>query len=205
MEGKQRLKRALSAHQPRPIGDFRRYAVLIPLVYENGTPYLLFEKRSKLISQPGETAFPGGKIEPGETAVMAAVRETREELGLPENKIQVYGPWNPLITWHNMMIETVTGELRDFCASRFAPNEEVEELFCVPLSFFMEKEPRRYFSRLQVEQPDDFPYELLPNERGYRFRTGKQETLFWVYEKRVIWGLTARITKDFTDYCKEIL
>ena len=114
MEGKQRLKRALSAHQPRPIGDFRRYAVLIPLVYENGTPYLLFEN--------GPADFPTRKPPfPAERSNLGNGRDGRcagnpEELGLPENKIQVWA-MESLITWHNMMIETVTGELRDFCAS----------------------------------------------------------------------------------------
>lgn len=205
MNTQARLKQALMAHQPQPIGDFRRYAVLLPLVYPEGEPHLVYEKRSKRISQPGESAFPGGRIEPGETAEEAAVRETVEEVGIAREKIRVYGHWNPLITWFNMMIETVTGELQDFDRARFVPNDEVDELFTVPLSFFIDHEPQVYQSRLRVEQPEDFPYELLPGETDYRFRTGRQETLFWVYEDRVIWGLTARITKDFIDYCKEVL
>lgn len=205
MNNQARLKRILSSHPPQPIGEFRRFAVLLPLVYQNGEPHLLYEKRSKRISQPGESAFPGGRIEPGETVEQAAVRETIEELGIAKEKIEVYGRWNPLITWFNMLIEPVTGELSRFQPERFVPNEEVEEIFLVPLSFFIHNEPKTYRSLLRVEQPEDFPYELLPNEKAYRFRTGKQDTLFWVYQERVIWGLTARITKDFIDAVKEAL
>lgn len=200
-----RLQQTLAAHTPQPIGDFRRYAVLLPLVYCEDGPHLLYEKRSKLISQPGESAFPGGRIEKGEDATTAAVRETVEELGIGREQIHVYGVWNPLITWFNMMIEPVVGELSPCDPARFIPNDEVEEVFTIPLSFFIKNEPQRYRSLVRVEQPPNFPYELLPNEKDYRFRTGKQETLFWVYRERVIWGLTARITKDFIDFCKEVV
>lgn len=59
-----------------------RYAVVIPIVWEDKAPRLLLEVRAAGISQAGDPCFPGGRIEPGETPMAAARRELREELGI---------------------------------------------------------------------------------------------------------------------------
>ncbi|MCY1690780.1 hypothetical protein OVA29_08950 [Exiguobacterium sp. SL14] len=42
--------------------------VLVPLVEQDGEVYLLFQVRAKTLrSQPGEIAFPGGRIDLGES------------------------------------------------------------------------------------------------------------------------------------------
>jgi len=53
---------------PKPIGINREYAVLIPLVNNNGQWEIIYELRSKnLHKQPGEISFPGGAVEENET------------------------------------------------------------------------------------------------------------------------------------------
>ena len=74
-----------------------KYAVLIPLVNTDGGDALLMELRSQKVRQPGEVCFPGGRAEPGETAVEAAVRETCEELGVTPDMIEVLGELKPLV------------------------------------------------------------------------------------------------------------
>ena len=71
--------------------DYLRSAVLVPLVRREGRLGVLFEVRSAaLTSQPGDISFPGGRIELDDAgAEAAAVRETREELSLPDSAIEV--------------------------------------------------------------------------------------------------------------------
>ena len=194
------IQALVRAHQVRPVGKFLRFAVLYPLVQTDEGLALLYEKRSQKISQPGESSFPGGRMEDGETAKETAIRETVEELGIARSRIEIFGRWNPLITYSNMIIETYVGTIKDFRPARFVPNNEVEEIFAVPLSFFKDTPPSIYQSTLCMEHPDDFPYELLPQERDYPFRTGSHETLFWLWNDRVIWGLTALLTQDFINH-----
>ena len=90
------IKEQLQEYIPSIIGVKQSYAVLLPLIEVNGELHILYEVRASHISQPGDVAFPGGKIEPGETSAEAALRETEEELGIPANNIQLLGEWTKL-------------------------------------------------------------------------------------------------------------
>ena len=68
-------------------------AVLAPIVLTEGEACILFEKRSEdLKHQPGEICFPGGRIESGESARAAAIRETCEELVITPEQIEILTP-----------------------------------------------------------------------------------------------------------------
>ena len=49
---------------------------------------------------------------------------------------------------------------------------------------------------------NDFPYDLIPNKKQYKFNTGSYEVLFYNYDGYVIWGLTARILYNFISVLK---
>ena len=67
-------------------------AVLIPLFEVEGeTSVLLIRRSSFLASNPGDIAFPGGRLEAGETALHASLREAEEEVGLPAESVRVLG------------------------------------------------------------------------------------------------------------------
>ena len=72
---------ALRGHLP---GDFARAAVMVPLVERpEGLTVLLTQRASHLKNHPGQISFPGGSIEPHDAGPWeAALRETREEIGL---------------------------------------------------------------------------------------------------------------------------
>ena len=73
----ERLREALSHRSPGPIDGRPPCAVLVPLIRHNGENCLLFEVRSPALKwQPGEVCFPGGRMEPGETAQAWAQRAT---------------------------------------------------------------------------------------------------------------------------------
>ena len=58
-------------------------SVLVVVLEHLGLPHVLLTRRSGTRTHAGEVAFPGGKNEPGETDVEAALREAQEEVGLP--------------------------------------------------------------------------------------------------------------------------
>ena len=94
---------------------FQKYAVLVPVAETAEGRCLLFEKRSAhLRRQPGEICFPGGKLEPGETAASCAVRETVEELRVTRSQIDILGPGDVFVSPFNIIIYPFIGELRDY-------------------------------------------------------------------------------------------
>lgn len=58
------IKDKLARYEPKPLGEKRRYAVLLPLIYDVKTDkyQILYQVRSEHISQPGEVSFPGGRV-----------------------------------------------------------------------------------------------------------------------------------------------
>ena len=186
----------------------RRYAVLIPFVSTQEGAALLLEMRSVYVRQPGEICFPGGRIEAGETPEEAAVRETREELGIPASQIRTTGrlPGETLLGTREVC--PVLAEIRNFDMTRLVlSEEEVAEAFLLPLSWLGEHEPA-YF---ELSEPDDpgLPEKLRVYLRNYeRYRPGAK-TYYWEYRKYGIWGLTARLLNairnnilEWVDVCR---
>jgi hydroxyethylthiazole kinase-like uncharacterized protein yjeF len=91
----ERLEDALAeveddARTPPP--GARTGAVLVLLEdSQQGTRLVLTRRRPDLRSHPGQLSFPGGRIEPGEDAPTAAVREAVEEVGLDPASVEVIG------------------------------------------------------------------------------------------------------------------
>lgn len=72
--------------------DTLRPAAVLAAMTERERPgFLLIHRPTNMRSHPGQVAFPGGKIDPGETPVEAALREAYEELGIHERDVTVIG------------------------------------------------------------------------------------------------------------------
>ena len=169
-----------------------RYAVLIPWITTQYGESILLEVRSQYVRQPGEVCFPGGKIEPGESAAEAAVRETCEELGLEPVDIDITGIMDPLVMGDGREVYPVAGRIRriDTNSLDFS-SDEVEEVFLLPFD-----RPEDYaWSHFDLAATPD---EALPEKlRGYLSHYGEYRktgaTDYLEYDGHGIWGLTARI------------
>jgi 8-oxo-dGTP pyrophosphatase MutT (NUDIX family) len=113
----------------------RPAAVLVPLFEEEGECRVVLTVRSdRLRSHQGEVAFPGGRVEPGETVVAAALREANEEVSLDPSLVTVIGQLTAMPTLSSRTVMTpVVGALAHRPTLEASP-AEVERVFDVALS-----------------------------------------------------------------------
>jgi 8-oxo-dGTP pyrophosphatase MutT (NUDIX family) len=75
-------------------------AVLVPLYEHDGEPYVVLTRRAwHLRNHQGEVCFPGGRLEPDETTLDAALREAAEETALDPGLVEVVGELDHLVTF----------------------------------------------------------------------------------------------------------
>lgn len=193
----ERLERRFQGHEPGLLGAGWSCAVLCPLLEGEDGLRLLFEVRSPQLRQGGEVCFPGGRMEPGESAADCALRETEEELSIPRGEVALLGTPDFICNQRGFLLRPVLGLVSPagFAALRPSP-AEVAEAFTVPLAFFRETEPevRRYALIPQV--PEDFPYGPVGISRDYPWARGEVEVPIWYYEGHAIWGMTARLVRE---------
>ena len=199
-----KIDKMVKGRTPSPIGDYNFYSVLVPLVEKNKQIYILYEVRSELLlHQPGEVCFPGGAMEEGETEEECALRETCEELGINADAIKILGQLDTLFTYSDFTMYSFLGVISYENLLSCKPNtDEVKEFFLVPLKYLMEKEPYIYKMEVIPNIRSDFPYEIVNFDEGYNWRKGRGEVPIYTYEDKVIWGLTARITKSMVEIIK---
>ena len=192
------IKEKMAGRKPGVIGDRKEFAVLIPLVEREDGLHLLFEKRSGNIKQPGDTCFPGGRIEAGESITECALRETAEEIGITD--VEVIGQFDSILEINRITMHTVVGIVTEGALKNVRLNsDEVADIFTVPLDFFVTAEPMSHTVKI-IQDTADFPYEETGIQKDYKWRVGQQEIFIYHYEDRIIWGLTARIAKWFADF-----
>ncbi|MBU5311420.1 CoA pyrophosphatase [Tissierella carlieri] len=198
------IREIIRNRTPRPIDIKRNYSVLIPIVENNNRLEIIYELRSKnLNNQPGEISFPGGEVEDNETFKEAAIRETIEELNIKEENINIIGELDYLVSYANITIHCFLGTISGLIVDNIVPNpHEVDHIFTVPLDFFLENEPDIYYLDLKTVLNDEFPYNLIPKGRDYNWRSGKHSVMFYHYKDYIIWGFTARMTKNLIDIIK---
>jgi len=159
--------------------QYRRACVLIPLVCTNSGWSILFSRRSpNLAAHSGQIAFPGGAVENGEALEQAAIREAREEVGIPAERVEVIGRLDDLVTNSGFLVAPFAGVIHERI-DYVLQESEVEEVFEVPVE-----------ALLAPAQPE---------VRYVAFRKRQYPAYFYRYEQYEIWGLTGRILKSFLD------
>jgi len=115
-------------------GEVRDAAVLAAIVDRPRPTFLLTHRPSNMRSHPGQVAFPGGKIDPGESPIEAALREAWEELAIPPEVVTVIGESDLYRTGTGYAITPVLAVLPPDLELR--PNPlEVAQWFEAPVDF----------------------------------------------------------------------
>ncbi|MCE7736751.1 MAG: CoA pyrophosphatase [Candidatus Heimdallarchaeota archaeon] len=121
-------------------------AVLVPIIEKDNIPHVILTKRSNNLRQhSGQIAFPGGKVDDEDENVFStALRETEEEIGIPQDSISIHGLLDDFATPYFSSVTPVLGTIknRDYIISE----SEIEEIFEVPLTDLMD--PKIYHSEL---------------------------------------------------------
>lgn len=192
------IQQRLANYRPQPLGQMHTYAVLIPLIQTEKGWEILYQIRADHISQPGEVAFPGGRIEAGETAQAAAQRETREELNLTDEAIKILGQIDYLIQGHRT-IYCFVGQLLIEDWHQLTPNHEVDRLFTIPVKQLQNQPPKYYQLSSSITLDSNFPFERLPNGHQYAFHKNMSAIPFYEGLEENLWGLTAQFTHRFIE------
>lgn len=163
--------------------EFRPAAVLTPLFWQDNQIHVLLTKRSEQLKHhPGQVSFPGGGFDQVDTTIrQAAIRETEEEIGIDASFIEVVGYLDDIETNTGFYVTPFVGILKDGFKVKIN-EDEVSEVFSVPLSFFCDENNRQTKSA---------------NYKG-------QELNYYVYEYKgyMIWGVTAEIIVKFVNKIK---
>lgn len=172
-----------------------RYGVLVPLVERPEGLCLLYEVRADTLGrQPGEVCFPGGRVEAGESPETCALRETWEELGIPQSAVELIAPLDLLTHQGGFVMYPFLGVVDPAAAVCPSP-AEVKEVFTVPVDWLLAHPPTVYGYDLVPQVGADFPYERVGHSKGYRWRGGKVTVPIYDWPNHPIWGLTGRITR----------
>lgn len=202
------LRELLSERVPEiQVEDSYNYidaAVLVPLVEVDGKMHILFEVRSKdLRRQPGEIAFPGGKIDEGEDPREAAIREVYEELRVPKEAIDVIGPLDYVLSPTGVRLFPYAGRVTAPVTN--ASPDEVAEIFTVPLEELLQMEPRTATMEMATRPVEGFPFDKVPEyEKGWKHRR-HYSVYFYTYKQYEIWGLTALVLRNFLQLYKALI
>lgn len=199
--------------------EYFNSAVLIPIIKINEQYHLLFEKRAAEIRQGSEICFPGGEHDKNTDKSFreTALRETFEEIGIPSDRINVLGVMDTLVGPMGVTVDSFVGEVFiDNIENLKIDKSEVEKVFTVPLSFFVENPPEVYYLKLEIHSSykDDkggvielFPVKQLNLPERYHSPWGGRNQKVFVYKAggEVIWGITALLVFELVREIKKIL
>lgn len=155
--------------------ELRPAAVLAAITERERPGFLLIHRPSNMRSHPGQVAFPGGKIDPGEDAVEAALREAHEELGIPASAVTVIGTSDVYRTGSGYAITPVIAVV--------PPNMELSPSPTEVAAWF--------------EAPVDFVFDPGNHTLHSGFWQGQERRYTEIlWQEHRIWGVTAGIISN---------
>lgn len=190
--------------------EYINCAVLVLVMLIGDEYHFVFEKRAANIRQAGEICFPGGKFDPRQDKnfLETALRETVEELGVDAGKIQIIGRLETVIAPMGTTADVFLGvidirSLADLQINR----SEVEKVFTVPVSYFVDNDPDVYkvnvtahptYVNEEGEEVVSFPAQKLGLPKRYFNPWPIAPYSIYAYRVagEIIWGMTARLVRN---------
>lgn len=147
-------------------------AVLIAVTERPVPGMILTVRREHLRTHAGQIAFPGGRLDPGEDPVAAALREAGEEILLDSKAVDIVGQIEQYRTVTGFIVTPVIGVIPPDLP--LEPHEhEVADWFEAPLDFLLDRANQ--------------------HERTALFRGRTRHYYEIVWNEHRIWGVTAAI------------
>ena len=138
-------------------------AVLVGITDRPDPGVILTVRREHMRTHAGQVAFPGGRIDPGEDSVEAALREAWEELGLNPGAAEIVGAIDPYRTVTGYVVTPVLAVVQP--DQPLSPHEhEVADWFEAPLAFVLDPTNQQYKSALFQGRERHY-YEIMWGER----------------------------------------
>ncbi len=157
--------------------EVRDAAVLAAITDGPRPSFLLIHRPSNMRSHPGQVAFPGGKLDPGETPVEAALREAWEEMGIRERDVTVIGTSDVYRTGTGYAITPV--------------------LAVVPPDIEINPSPTEVAA--WFEAPVDFVFDTANHSHNSASYLGQERRYIEImWQQHRIWGVTAAIINNLS-------
>ena len=183
LETLRRKIEAALADRPRRVVDSAGLipAAVLLLLTNRAEPHVVFAKRTEQVARHrGQYSFPGGIVETWDgSRLEAALREAKEEIGLPPEAVEILGTLDDTETSATQFVITpFVGLIRQPVS--YAPDgKEIERVLEVPLAALLDP------ANVRVEMWE---------------RDGEAHLVyFYEHGGETIWGATARILKQFLD------
>jgi len=157
-----------------------RTGAVMALIYPvNNIPHILFIERPVYDGvHSGQIAFPGGQIEHSDASILdAALRETKEEVGIEPNLISVAGPLTEVFVFaSNFMVYPFVGVM-DKIPSLILEKNEVASILEIPLYKLM--------------TPDIIKEKPIKNALGFTLMAP-----YYDLDGKTLWGATAMMVSE---------
>jgi len=177
----QDILQILRAKRPVQITEegLKPSAVMVPLIRRTDGWCALFTRRSQNVEHhKGEISFPGGTIEPGESALGAALREIEEEIGIQKDSLRILGELDEIMTMTGFRVRCFVASI-DWPVAIKPSREEIDEIYILPLSKFLN--PEIFHTNIWKRNGEDYP------------------VYFFKLDECVVWGATAKILKNLLE------
>lgn len=176
-----------------PGGGLQAAAVLIPLFLDQNEWHMLLIKRSaqEADRHSSQLAFPGGRSEKQDSTLLdTALRETREEIALQPEDIELLGRVKTITTVTDYHVTPFVG-LFPWPYPLQPEPREVDKILSIPLEWLLDPA----HSREEIwEAPDDpgRPHPVI-------FFNSYQGEVLWGASARMVWDLIRILTADEPD------